>query len=98
MRVKYVGIPWYDETDYERVLEVMTDRHALFPHYRDWLAVAEQLIDRLQAQGFIPVKAQIKPDAFLAWCRALNIHPDSQARNDYANDCALRAHHQSTPN
>lgn len=86
----YAGFAWYAEADYPRVLAVMTDAHVLPPTFASWLQQAEQNVRRFEAQGCIAIKAHLKPDDFVDWCRSLGIQPDSQGRVRFANEAAAR--------
>lgn len=70
----------------------MSDAHLLPRTYARWLQKAEQNFHNFQASGGVALKAHVNAAEFLAWCRSLNINPDSQARMRWGNEAAIRAY------
>lgn len=83
--IEAIGIPWYARDDYRRILEVMEDAHLLPKTFDKWLYRAEKTRQEHLRSGVIVVKAQIEPDAFVAWCRENSQHVDASGRNAYAS-------------
>lgn len=83
--VQAVGIPWYNRADYPRILEIMEDAEVLPDTFDQWLQRAEKTREQFLRRGAIVVKAQIEPDAFVAWCRANSRHVDADGRTAFAN-------------
>jgi hypothetical protein len=83
--VKAIGIAWYGREDYARILEVMEDREVLPRTFEKWLYAAEKGRQKFLGTGVIVVKANIKPDEFVAWCAANNRRVDSDGRKAFAN-------------
>lgn len=83
--VQAVGIVWYSREDYPRILEIMEDREVLPGTFEKWLYAAEKGRQQFLRRGLIVVKAEIKPDAFVAWCAANNRRVDADGRNAFAN-------------
>lgn len=90
MQVSITGIAWYRAKDYARLRALFKDGGKLSETYEDWLKAAQQLYDKLAAQGQRVVKAEIDPDTFLAWCRTRHIEPDAKARMAYGNEFAAK--------
>lgn len=88
MKASAAGIPWYTRNNYNRILEVMEDRHALPPTYDQWLHRAEAVFEKLKDNGFAVYRVDIDPDSFVAWCRARGLNVDSNARTEFANEHA----------
>ncbi len=75
-----VGLAWFDEPQYLRLLEVAADREQLHDTYAAWLRGAEALIATLPVK---PVIVPIEIDALLAWCRERGVPLDGAARSEY---------------
>ena len=86
-----MGIGWYEREDYARILEIMEDAHLLPRTYDEWRERAE-LGERQQKEaGVSVIRAVIKPEEFLAWCRALGLKVDAQARTRFGSEVAYRS-------
>lgn len=85
MRPIKIGIPWYTEATYRRVLEVMDDRHLFSPTYAGWLQRAGEKVAEIQHQGAIPIRVRIDPTTFPAWCRERGLAVDAHARMEFAS-------------
>lgn len=85
-----LGIAWYEERDYPRILDIMEDAESLFGAYDEWKKAAEFGERREQAAGHTVIRAVIKPEQFLAWCAARGAKVDSHARTAFANEQAAR--------
>jgi hypothetical protein len=78
-----IGLPWYRRDDYQRIREMMVDRHNLAPTYESWLAAAENNEAVGREAGLHVSRILIEPEAFARWCVGRNVEPDSAARRDY---------------
>jgi hypothetical protein len=81
-----VGLPWYRREDYQRIREMMTDRHNLASSYETWLAAAENNETVGRGAGLQIRRILIEPEAFARWCAAKGLEPDAAARRDYVAD------------
>jgi len=90
MKISAVGIAWYHEADYGRLLEIFEDGKTLHATYDDWLKDANGLIERIKNAGVIVEKAYITPEEFLSWCAARGLRLNSDARKTFANEFAAR--------
>lgn len=86
--LRAVGIAWYRESDYPRILQIMDDAHTLSNTYRQWEKLAEKAERTAKAQNHVVVRAVIDPDTFPAWCTLRGLHVDSRARMAFANEFA----------
>jgi hypothetical protein len=78
-----IGLPWYSREDYQRIREMMADRHTLASTYESWLAAAENNESVGREAGLHVNRILIEPEAFARWCAEKNVKPDSAARRDY---------------
>ena len=77
---RIAGVAWFERSAYPRALEVMEDAGLLPTSYDEWLARAEVVIEQLRRQGRLPVKIELDPERFLAWCKGEGVTRDSDAR------------------
>lgn len=64
MRVNVIGIGWYRQEHYDQLKEMFKDGDKLPDTYAQWLALAQNVCDKLTADGFEVVRAEISPDTF----------------------------------
>jgi hypothetical protein len=84
------SVLWYREQDYQRLIEIFTDRCRFSKTFADWQAEAETMSDLLREQGMTPVKVYIDPDHFPRWCEARGLAMDRHARTQFATECARK--------
>jgi len=78
-----IGLPWYRREDYQRIREMMVDRHNLAPTYESWLAAAENNESVGSQAGLHVSRILIEPETFARWCAEKSVEPDSAARRNY---------------
>ena len=89
MQIQVAGHPWFHRDDYDSFREVLPDRkwHASFDA---WERAALQTVDQLEKRGIVVVKAHIRSNEFVAWCRASGLDINSQSLVAFANEAAAR--------
>lgn len=85
MQVSAIGMAWYREADYERLLQIFVDADRLPKLYSRWEALAEKGYNERIGQGQIVVKAYIEPDSFVDWCAVNGCNVDAGGRMKYAS-------------
>ena len=85
-----IGLAWYHEDDYERLLQLFVDRDRLHQSHKQWLEAATHGLEELQSQGYIVEKVYITPDEFTAWCSSKGMPPNAKARTSYVNEIVGR--------
>lgn len=88
--IQATGMAWFAEDDYESFRAVLPDR-AWHATYRQWLAAAEQGVKQHEKLGRRIVKAHVRSDTFVQWCRDTGRDIKTQALLDFANEAAFRA-------
>ena len=91
MTVQAIGFPWYREDEFARLRAMFADGDKLHPTYAEWRRAAEVGEADLRARGARVVRAEIRPDAFSAWCAERGFTMDSRARSEFASEAAYRA-------
>jgi len=81
-----VGVAWYYESDYVRLLEMFEDGDKLHRTYDGWLQAASNGLEHLTSTGMIVERVYLIPDEFAAWCAANNKRLDSKARTSFVNE------------
>jgi hypothetical protein len=90
--VQIVGMVWYQLEDFERIKAVMPDGHRLPATYSQWRMRAEQAERQVRRSGKQVVRALLKPDEFVEWCRERGLNVDAQGRQNFANWTAMQAY------
>lgn len=81
---------WYREDQYQRIRREMSDGHVLHDTYGEWLKASLQYEAGFKSAGKRAVRVDFDIDAFLAWCSALNLRPDNQARMRWGSEAVHR--------
>jgi hypothetical protein len=78
-----VGIAWYREEVYERIMELMADGASFPKTHASWRHKAVRMERELKRQGLKPVRVEVDPGSFQQWCARRGAAPDSEARNQF---------------
>lgn len=89
-----VGVAWYRREQWNRLLEMSSDRDKLEDTFDEWKSSAEKQFDNLARSGFLVRKVDIDVDELLSWCDSKNRPVDGEARADYTAT-TLREREQS---
>ena len=81
-----VGIAWYRPERYDQVREVMADGISFPKTHASWRQKAARMERELRRQGMAPVRVEIDPDRFAAWCQDHDAAPDSEARDRFVRE------------
>ena len=92
--VEFVGMPWYRREDWPALRALFVDADQLHAKWEDWQRAAITGEYQLRQSGKRVVRAEIRPEAFAAWCAKLGIVADGTARNRWASDAAYRESRQ----
>jgi hypothetical protein len=91
-----VGVAWYRQKEWQRLLEVSQDRDDLENTYDEWAAAMPARMAKIEEAGFKPHKIDVAVEDLIAWCRSNGRVLDGAARADYAahklSDLHLRGH------
>ena len=83
-----VGILWFRQEDYGRVLSIAPDARELPGSYDQWLQRAEEAISFILREGGRPVRVDASVDKILAYLTIRGMRLDSDGRNTFAADPA----------
>ena len=81
-----VGMGWYRSQDWERLLQVISDRDQLHNTYSEWLAEAEWAERNIRATGHEVRRVFVDPDELAAWCLIRGRKPDGKTRAEFVTD------------
>jgi hypothetical protein len=93
--VRAVGMVWYRQADYPRILQIMADADKLPTTWEKWSERAEQGFRLNTEKGFLVEKVYLDPDEFSGWCKARGLDIDAKARTRFANE-AVYAKYRTT--
>ena len=76
-----IGIAWYkDEATYRRALEIFTDSENMPASFEEWKALVARQCGLIKDTGKIPIRADIDPETFPAWCASRGFGANSRGR------------------
>ena len=78
-----VGAFWIKEEDYPALLKIFDDADKLPPSWNEWLRIAEEMEQGLQAYGHVVLRVPIDPATFVNWCAAHAVRPGSAGRRKF---------------
>jgi len=84
-----VGIAWYDEKDYTKLVTLSLGGTKFPKSFDDWLDGAEKSERALIERGYEVVRITVEPTTFSSWCVLKGIRPDATARRRYIRHGAL---------
>jgi hypothetical protein len=79
-----IGLAWYEERDYPRILEIMEDADRLPATFASWRAKAEKAEREFIAKGHDVVRAMISPGKFQACASSRGLRLNASARKLFA--------------
>jgi hypothetical protein len=79
---------WYKKEDWQILKEMFVDGDMLPKSYDDWLERAEEMQEKVQAQGDAVIKVYIDPQTFPEWCEKKGVEMNSEARSQLAIEVA----------
>ena len=83
MKISALGLAWYRQQDYPRILGTMADGCKLPKTFEEWEKKAVLKEKQLIANELIIVRTIIIPDEFVRWCNEKGKLPNAQMRGHY---------------
>ncbi|MGO9275615.1 MAG: hypothetical protein ACLQOO_36155 [Terriglobia bacterium] len=78
-----VGVGWYRPEQWQRLLEISSDRDQLEDTHEEWLENATRVFNRLKRLGGPVVKMDIDVEDMLAWCAKNGLAVNGESRAKY---------------
>jgi len=78
-----IGVAWYRREQWDRLLEISSDRDELEDTYDEWQAMAEENLRKLVQHGYALRKVDIDVEELLSWCNSQNRSVDGDARSEF---------------
>ena len=78
-----MGVAWYRRDQWNRLLEISSDRVELEDTYDEWKTVAEENLGNLAKHGYKLRKVEIDVEELLIWCNLQNRDVDGDARTEF---------------
>jgi len=92
--VTHVGLAWFEPESFQQVAAVMKDRDRMARTYDEWIGGAMRTEETLRREGFVTVRAVLRPDEFVAHCRRHGEEVDASGRNHFASFVAAQVQRQ----
>jgi hypothetical protein len=86
-----VGVAWYYTDQWDRLLDVASDRETLEDHHEDWLRSAENAMFEFKRIGLSPKKVYVDIEKLIEWCKSENRPVDSSARAVFVSKLLIEA-------
>ena len=86
-----VSFAWYREDQWDRLLELASDRDQLEATFDEWRVFAEGHIDELRRRGVEVVKVEVDVEQLCEWCLRRGRPFDAAARSEYSARISRRA-------
>ena len=88
---KHTAVAWYHSAvDYALLKHISADGHELPESFEQWIDQTEKSVSLFTARGWTIEKIYLDPVEFPAWCRALGLKIDAQARIAFARAAGAR--------
>ena len=81
-----IGMAWYREDQWHRLLELSVDGDRLEKTYAQWRQAAQARFDELIKKGMPIVKVPVDVEDLSAWCRELGRVVDGEGRVAYVKN------------
>ena len=78
-----MGVAWYRRDQWDRLLDISSDRAELENTYDEWKAAAEENLVNLAQHGYKLRKVHIDVEELLVWCNSQNRAVDGDARTEF---------------
>jgi hypothetical protein len=78
-----MGVAWYRPEQWDRLLEISSDRAELEDTYDEWKAVAEGNLGNLAQHGYKLCKVEIDVEELFNWCNSQKRAVDGDARTEF---------------
>ena len=89
-RKPVAGVGWYSSGQWQQLREVAADPERLEKTYQEWLVVADQACQKMEASGIAIVKVPVDVQGLIDWCRERNLPIDGKARARYVVEVMKR--------
>jgi len=78
-----IGVAWYRKEQWDRLLEISSDRDNLDDTYEEWKANAEASLPMLTQEGYVPRKIDVDVEELLRWCNSQKLPVDGDSRSRF---------------
>jgi hypothetical protein len=97
MKISALGLAWYRQEDYPRILGMMADACKLPKTFEEWEKIAILTEKQMIAHGHIIVRTIVNPDEFVRWCNEKGKVPDRQMRGHYVAEITKQKLNHTKP-
>ena len=76
-----LGVGWYDQKQWDLLLEHSVDRNDLESTYAEWLVGVAETMDNLTGSGIHCERIPVDVEEMIAWCRENGYPFDGESRS-----------------
>jgi hypothetical protein len=80
-----IGVPWYRQEQWQRLLQISADAAELEETYEGWLPYATQRCEELCRAGLDIRKVDVDVEELFNWCRRRGVRVNSASRADFVS-------------
>ena len=85
-----MGVAWFeDEAAYRRALAIFIDPENMPASFEDWKALVGRQCALIKGSGTLPLRVDIDPERFLAWCADREFLANAAGRVGFVNHVVL---------
>ena len=81
--VPVLGASWYTESEWSAVKAAAADPELFERSFAEWVAMAEEALERMRLAGIEPRRVLVKSNELLAWCLVHNKPNNSSSRAEF---------------
>jgi hypothetical protein len=82
--LRKIAFAWYLPEDWQKLLDISSDRDELEDSYEEWLMQAEEGFRKTREAGMDVTKIFINLDELAKWCHENNLDINSDSRSNFA--------------
>jgi hypothetical protein len=90
-RTLQVGVGWYTADERQKVKASATDPERFEATFEEWLAMAEESLAQLRANGINAEESYVVASELLAWCLAKGRSNDASSRAEFVSQQGRKA-------
>jgi hypothetical protein len=90
--IRFVGLAWFRNEDYPRLLAIFEDANEMHDTWEEWQESAKKVEDHLKTEGYTVERIFIDPDTFPGWCRKAGVRINAKARSRFTAEAVGAKH------
>jgi hypothetical protein len=94
-RQAILGVAWYRPEQWDRLLEISSDRGDLEDTYSEWVEAASMAFENARKAGINVIKVEVDAEELVEWCRSRNLPLNGNSRSRFAAEKTREQHNRS---